>query len=120
MARTKKSKGKLNTDLDDTKAMDDVQDDYSAREEGYSDDSKMADEEQSDDVTYTMGDIQVMDSGEAEDEEFKKASENLTKDTDEDGEEDEWLDEEYNYKDEDPFLDMDEDYDMDNPYENEE
>jgi hypothetical protein len=72
----------------------------------------------SDDITYTMGDIQVSDSDGDEDEDFKKASQQLTKDSDADGEEDDWIDEdaEFNVKDEDPFLDMDEAFDVDNPY----
>ncbi len=71
-----------------------------------------------DDITYTMGDIQVLDSDSDEDEEFKKASQTITKETDNEDGDDDWEDEEleYNVKDEDPFLDMAEDYDMDNPY----
>ena len=76
------------------------------------------DPQQAEDVTYTMGDIQVMnnDAG-AEDEDFKKASEILAKDSAEDEDEtSDWVEEDFNYKDEDPFLDMEKDYDMDNPY----
>lgn len=71
----------------------------------------------SEDVTYNMGDIQVSDSDEG-DEDFKKASQKVIADSDEDGEED-WVDEELNFKDEDIFLDMDQSYDIDNPYSDE-
>lgn len=69
-----------------------------------------------DDVTYIMGDIKVADGDvDVEAEEFKKASENVSRDADSDGEDDNW-DDNYNTKDEDVFLDMADDYDMDNPY----
>lgn len=111
MAKTKK---KLITDLDESmpkRRKSKSQD----GEEGFSEPA--VDAGAGDDVTYNMGDIQVSDSDEGDDE-FKKASQKVMVDADEDGEED-WVDEELNFKDEDIFLDMDQDFDIDNPYSDE-
>ncbi|MEP7103988.1 MAG: hypothetical protein ABI721_04750 [Candidatus Dojkabacteria bacterium] len=67
--------------------------------------------EEDDDTTYTMGEIQVSDNDAAEEVVVKKLPTSEA-DEDEDGE---WVDEEVNMKDEDPYLDK-EDFDMDNPY----
>lgn len=120
MAKTKK---KLNTDLSEPKTRRRKK--TSAANNGSYDDSFVATEpavetQATDDVTYSMGDIQVSDSeGVAEEEDFKKASQRVSADADEDGEDD-WLDEDLNYKDEDIFLDMDESFDIDNPYSDDE
>lgn len=111
MAKTKK---KLITDLDESmpkRRKSKSQD----GEESFSEPAVEAGA--GDDVTYNMGDIQVSDSDEG-DEDFKKASQKVMVDADEDGEED-WVDEELNFKDEDIFLDMDQDFDIDNPYSDE-
>lgn len=111
MAKTKK---KLITDLDES---------MPKRRKSKSQDGEESFSERAveagagDDVTYNMGDIQVSDSDEG-DEDFKKASQKVMVDADEDGQED-WVDEELNFKDEDIFLDMDQDFDIDNPYSDE-
>lgn len=104
MARAKKT---LNTDLDDSSV------NASGIDTSYPDAPENIGG--GDDVTYNMGDIQVSDAQEGDDEEFKKASKKMIADADEDGEED-WMDEDLNASDEDIFLDMEEDYDGDNPY----
>jgi hypothetical protein len=71
--------------------------------------------EEGDEITYTMGNIQVDEGSEAaEAEEFKKASDSLQ--TKEEGDEEgEWIQEEdFSLADEDPFLDA-ADFDSDNP-----
>jgi len=68
--------------------------------------------EEDDDTTYTMGEIQVAEGNDAEEVDLKKVP--VTEATEED-EDAEWVDEEVNMKDEDPYLDN-ESYDGDNPW----
>lgn len=109
MAKTRKI---LNTDLDESapkkrkSAKKEIDESYTEPTETMG---------ASDDVTYNMGDIQVTDTEETEAEDFKKASQKMMVDTADEDEED-WVDEELNAKDEDIFLDMDQDFDIDNPY----
>jgi len=107
MAKTKKT---LNTDLEDAapkrRAKKEIDESYTEPTETMG---------ASDDVTYNMGDIQVNDSEDSDAEDFKKASQKMLVDSTDEDEED-WVDEELNVKDEDIFLDMDQDYDIDNPY----
>jgi len=124
-----KKKATLNTDLDDS-VRKSSEDDFTSDTDnvGYKSEDDYGDVEppvadltegSGDDITYTMGDIQVSagDDENDENEEFKKASKNLIKDSDSDGQEDEeWIEEDINTEDTDPFLDMEEDFDMDNPY----
>jgi hypothetical protein len=107
MAKTGKT---LNTDLDEA-----------PRKRGRAKKEESADhsDQAGDDVTYNMGDIQVTDTAESEDEDFKKASQKMIVDSDDDNEND-WIDEDLNAKDEDIFLDMDQDFDIDNPYSDDE
>ena len=70
-------------------------------------------DQEGEDITYTMGDIQIAGDDEGE-RDFQKSSTKSS--TSDDAEEEDWNDEEINFKDEDPFLDM-EDYDLDNPEE---
>lgn len=65
------------------------------------------------DITYTMGDIKVLEG----DEEEEKLD--LKKITTEEEQEEEWVDPEYIQDDRDPYLD-DANYDMDNPYNDDE
>lgn len=115
MARTKK----LNTDLSERKTVRRRKastSDDSSYDSSFSAPEAVVDAPAADDVTYSMGDIQVSDAeGSGEDEDFKKASAKVAIDSDEDGEDD-WIDEDLNFKDEDIFLDMDESFDIDNPY----
>ena len=109
MAKTRKT---LNTNLDDSapkkrkSAKKEIDESYTEPTETMG---------ASDDVTYNMGDIQVTDTVETEAEDFKKASQKMMVDNADEDEED-WVDEELNAKDEDIFLDMDQDFDIDNPY----
>lgn len=91
-----------------------VQDDMPMEDEGYSPVDPSAEDEES----YEMGSIKVAGSEEDDDiSDFKKASENLNKDEDQDGEADAWVEDDISYTDDDPFLDMEEKFDIDNPYE---
>lgn len=108
MAKTKKT---LNTDLED--AAPRKRRAKKAIDESYTEPTETMGA--SDDVTYNMGDIQVNDSEDNDAEDFKKASQKMLVDSTDEDEED-WVDEELNVKDEDIFLDMDQDYDIDNPY----
>lgn len=67
-------------------------------------------EGEDDGATYTMGEILASDHDDGEEPLKTPAQPDATED-DEDGE---WVDEEVNLKDEDPYLDM-EDFDLDNP-----
>lgn len=108
MAKTKKT---LNTDLEESAPKRRRGSKNSGDELGGSSEPMGA----SEDVTYNMGDIQVNDSDDSDEDEFKKASQKMLVDpSDEDSED--WVDEELNAKDEDIFLDMDQDFDIDNPY----
>lgn len=109
MAKTRKM---LNTDLEDSapkkrkSAKKEIDESYTEPTETMG---------ASDDVTYNMGDIQVTDTEETEAEDFKKASQKMLVESSDEDEED-WVDEELNAKDEDIFLDMDQSFDIDNPY----
>lgn len=109
MAKIRKT---LNTDLDDVGPKK-RKSSKKAVDESYSEPTETMGA--TEDVTYNMGDIQVTDTEETEAEDFKKASQKMMVETDEDSEDD-WVDEELNAKDEDIFLDMDQDFDIDNPY----
>lgn len=113
-----KKKSKLNTDLDDSLKKlskptnsDDIMDDPLAGD--VPDDVIISEAAEEDDVTYTMGKIQVSDNAdnESDDIDLSKAPSQENSD-DEDGVE--WLDDDVSMKDEDPYLDM-EGFDLDNP-----
>lgn len=118
------AKSKLNTDLDKsakkikkTKSKDEVVDDSLpvVDEQVVTSEDEFPTEvspEEDDDATYTMGEIQVAENGDNEEVDLKKAPPSDSSDDDED---DEWVDEEVNMQDVDPYLD-EADYDMDNPY----
>ena len=110
MAKAKK----LNTDLDDS-APKKRKSQPKEIDESYTEPTETMGA--SDEVTYNMGDIQVSESDtvESEAEDFKKATQKITADNAED-EEDDWVDEDVNSKDEDIFLDLDQDFDPENPY----
>ncbi len=109
MAKTKKT---LNTDLDEV-APRKRKTAAKAIDESYTEPSESTGT--GEDVTYNMGDIQVNDSDESDAEDFKKATQKMLVETT-DVEEEDWVDEDLNVKDEDIFLDMDQDFDIDNPY----
>ena len=117
-----KAKKKLNTDLDEAVSKKRTKSGSSDLDKDFDiiepiilveEDAISHNENEGDEITYTMGAIQVGDSDDSEEEdadEFKNASKILN-DADED---EEWVEDEVNTDDIDPFLD-EADFDGDNP-----